>query len=204
MTKRRSKHNNIFRVNDKKDVSKNSITHFGKVLKDLDIELICANSPQAKGRVERANRILQDRLIKEMRLKNISNIDQANEYLEEFRVEHNKKFEKQPRYKQNAKKYEYVKKEIYNCYFNQNFAKGLRIVTKTKDKFPENGSKITLWIACFLALLGENEKALEALEEGIKHGAWWPRNLPLSEQDIKELRKHPRLLNFAEFLSNNR
>jgi len=47
-------------------------TQLHRALKDLKIDLICANSPQAKGRVERANSTLQDRLIKEMRLKGIS------------------------------------------------------------------------------------------------------------------------------------
>jgi hypothetical protein len=45
------------------------ITQFGRVLSTLNIDIIFANSPQAKGRVERANRTLQDRLIKEMRWK---------------------------------------------------------------------------------------------------------------------------------------
>jgi hypothetical protein len=45
---------------------------------DIGVELICANSPQAKGRVERANKTLQDRLIKEMRLNKISSIEEAN------------------------------------------------------------------------------------------------------------------------------
>lgn len=53
-------------------------THFARVLRDLEIELICANSPQAKGRVERANGILQDRFIKEMRIQKISTIEEAN------------------------------------------------------------------------------------------------------------------------------
>ena len=63
----------------------------------MDIELVLANSPQAKGRVERANQTLQDRLIKEMRMRNISNIQDANEYLEEFIEKFNEKFSKEPR-----------------------------------------------------------------------------------------------------------
>ena len=58
------------------------VTHFGRVLSELGIELICANSPQAKGRVERANQTLQDRLIKEMRLEGISSIEVANAWQE--------------------------------------------------------------------------------------------------------------------------
>jgi hypothetical protein len=52
----------IFRVNREQLKKGIAITHFGQVLKDLDIELICANSPQAKGRVERKNSLFQDRL----------------------------------------------------------------------------------------------------------------------------------------------
>lgn len=67
----------IFRVNNG-GTTTTGITQFGRVLSELGIELICANSPQAKGRVERANQTLQDRLIKEMRLEGISSIEDAN------------------------------------------------------------------------------------------------------------------------------
>jgi hypothetical protein len=56
-------------------------TQLHRALKELDIELICAHSPQAKGRVERANNTLQNRLVKEMRLRGISSIEAANAYL---------------------------------------------------------------------------------------------------------------------------
>jgi len=71
----------IFRVSRETSGAKERQTHFAKVLKALDIELICAHSPQAKGRVERANGTLQDRLIKEMGLRGIGTIEEANEYL---------------------------------------------------------------------------------------------------------------------------
>jgi transposase len=67
-------------------------TQFHRAANELDIELICARSPQAKGRVERANKTLQDRLIKEMRLKGISCMAEANVYLDEFILKHNRKF----------------------------------------------------------------------------------------------------------------
>jgi transposase len=67
-------------------------TQFYRALRELNIELICAHSPQAKGRVERANKTLQDRLVKEMRLRNISTIEDANAYLPSFIEAHNKKF----------------------------------------------------------------------------------------------------------------
>ena len=58
----------------------------------LNIDIIFANSPQAKGRVERANRTLQDRLIKEMRLEGICSIEQANAWLPCFIEQFNRKF----------------------------------------------------------------------------------------------------------------
>jgi predicted esterase len=69
---------------------------------------------------------------------------------------------------------------------------------EAKFQYPENKSMIIYWIACFYTLLGENEKALEVLEEGIRHGAWWTKNTLLTEPDIKELRENPRMLQIAE------
>jgi len=79
----------IFRVNMP---GCEGVTQFGRAAQELGIEIICANSPQAKGRVERANGILQDRLVKEMRLRGISDIETANAYLPEFIDQYNKKF----------------------------------------------------------------------------------------------------------------
>jgi len=53
----------------------------------LSVELICAHSPQAKGRVERRNAVFQDRLVKEMRLRNIRSMDQGNALLEKMFLE---------------------------------------------------------------------------------------------------------------------
>jgi hypothetical protein len=63
----------------------------------LNIDIICANTPQAKGRVERANQTLQDRLVKELRLKGIDTIKEANAYMPEFITDFNARFGKQPR-----------------------------------------------------------------------------------------------------------
>jgi hypothetical protein len=56
-------------------------TQFGRAMEQLGVELILANSPQAKGRVERTNGVLQDRLVKALRLEGISELGRANEYL---------------------------------------------------------------------------------------------------------------------------
>ncbi len=74
-----------------------NLTDFGRAMKQLNIELIFAKSPQAKGRVERFNRTLQDRLIKALRREAISNIAEANKYLQEvFTNKFNKRFAVNP------------------------------------------------------------------------------------------------------------
>lgn len=88
----------IFRINKPGSIKKESLTQFGRALKELEIELLWANSPQAKGRVERANKTLQDRLVKEMRLAGIRDIERANEFLEGgFWESYNQKFAINPR-----------------------------------------------------------------------------------------------------------
>lgn len=68
-------------------------TQFGRAMEQLGVELILANSPQAKGRVERRNGLLQDRLVKELRLQGISDLERANPFLvEEFLPELNRRF----------------------------------------------------------------------------------------------------------------
>ena len=61
---------------------------------ELNIDILCANSPQAKGRVERAHYTLQDRLVKELRLAGISTIDAANTFLPSFVANYNGRFAK--------------------------------------------------------------------------------------------------------------
>ena len=87
----------VFRV--AKDDAKGGarITQFGRALSELNIEILCANSSQAKGRVERANRTLQDRLVKELRLAGISDIEAGNAFLPGFIERYNAKFAKVPR-----------------------------------------------------------------------------------------------------------
>lgn len=75
------------------------LTQFRRALYELNIDIICicANTPQAKGRVERANQTLQDRLVKELRLRGIDTIDAANDYAQEFITDFNARFGKPPR-----------------------------------------------------------------------------------------------------------
>lgn len=72
------------------------LSQFGRAMDELNIDIICANSPQAKGRVERANRTLQDRLVKELRLRGICDMVAGQAYLPEFKADHNRRFARLP------------------------------------------------------------------------------------------------------------
>jgi hypothetical protein len=87
----------IFHINIPSVGLENNLTQFGRAMQDLEIEIICANSAQAKGRVERVNQTLQDRLPKELRLRNISNMADGNLFLPEFLDDFNTRFPVQPR-----------------------------------------------------------------------------------------------------------
>jgi transposase len=88
----------IFRVNQEQTSGLSSgLTQFGRAMLELNIQILCANTPQAKGRVERANQTLQDRLVKELRLQGISDINCANAFLSEYREDFNQRFAVHPR-----------------------------------------------------------------------------------------------------------
>ena len=86
----------VFRVNKKDAIGGDGMTQFGRALHALNIDIICANSSQAKGRVERANGTLQDRLVKEMRLSGVDTIEAGNAFLLSFMEKYNARFAKAP------------------------------------------------------------------------------------------------------------
>lgn len=89
-------HMNLGLAKDNSDTK----TQFGRAMEDLKIDVITAHSPEAKGRIERLFQTLQDRLVKELRLHKISNIDKANEFLVKvFIPDFNKRFAVQTRSK---------------------------------------------------------------------------------------------------------
>lgn len=83
-----------YKVNRKNAVDNSEfVTQFERVMKELDVRVICANSPEAKGRVERLFGTLQDRMVKEMRLADVKTLDEANEFIcKEYIPNHNKRF----------------------------------------------------------------------------------------------------------------
>lgn len=86
----------VFRAHNASAASGDGMTQFGRALHDLNIEIICAHSAPAKGRVERAHQTLQDRLVKEMRLAGICDIEAANAFLPDFMAKHNARFAVEP------------------------------------------------------------------------------------------------------------
>jgi hypothetical protein len=89
--------NSIFRVNVPSVNTRPDLTQFGRAMLELDIQVICANTPQAKGRVERVIQTLQDRLPKEMRLRGMASLTEGNAYLPEFLTDFNARFGEAPR-----------------------------------------------------------------------------------------------------------
>ena len=87
----------IFHLNNPTALQGEGMTEFGRAMKELGVQIICANTPQAKGRVERANKTLQDRLTKELRLRCINAPEQANLFLPEFMADYNRRFAVEPR-----------------------------------------------------------------------------------------------------------
>ena len=75
------------------------LSEFQRAMKELGVEVIHAHSPQAKGRVERLFRTFQNRLVKEMRLRGIKTVEEANKFLAEYLPGHNRKFAVKPQEK---------------------------------------------------------------------------------------------------------
>jgi len=95
----------IFRVNHTQGVDASvgdGVTQYSRALAELDVQIICANTPQAKGRVERANLTLQDRLVKELRLQGINDMEAANRFLPEYMEDLNRRHAREPRSPHNA------------------------------------------------------------------------------------------------------
>jgi hypothetical protein len=92
-----SDRDSIFRAESKEDRGRSVPTQFSRALSELEVELILANSPQAKGRVERLWGTLQDRWVKELRLAKVSTMEAANDLLDKkLLTEFNRRFTVKP------------------------------------------------------------------------------------------------------------
>jgi hypothetical protein len=92
----------VFRINKQSADAGKGHTQFGRALYELNIDGMCANTPAAKGRVDRAHQTLQDRLVKELRLQRISSVDAANAFMPTFIDDYNRRFGKLPRDRHDA------------------------------------------------------------------------------------------------------
>lgn len=88
----------VFRVNNKHATGGEGHTQFGRAMYELNIQTICAETSEAKGRVERAHLTLQDRLVKELRLQGINSMEAANAFAEAYIADYNRRFGKEPRH----------------------------------------------------------------------------------------------------------
>jgi len=86
----------VFRVNHPGALGGDGMTQFGRALHGSNIDIICANSSPAKGRVERAHKTLQDRLVKELRLAGVRTLAEGNALLPGFTADYNARFAKLP------------------------------------------------------------------------------------------------------------
>ena len=110
--------NSIFKINHKNALSGSGMTQFGRAMQELDIEIICANTPQAKGRVERVIETLQDRLVKELRLKAIATIEEANAFVPQYIQDFNRRFAVQPRSNHDAHRPASLSDQEFNILFS--------------------------------------------------------------------------------------
>ncbi len=88
----------VFRVNNKHATIGPGETQFGRAMHEMNIQTICSNTSSAKGHVERTNLTLQFRLVKELRLRDISSVDAANHFADEFMADYNRRFAKTARH----------------------------------------------------------------------------------------------------------
>ena len=125
----------IFRIN-RPSASEHAETQFSRAMRELSVTIICAHSAQAKGRVERANETLQDRLIKELRLRGINTIQDGNAFLPEYIKIHNSKFAVNPRSNVDAHRKALPEKEkldrIFSYQEDRKITKNLEISYKNK------------------------------------------------------------------------
>jgi hypothetical protein len=119
----------IFRVNASAPSGGDGFTQFGRAMNALNIDLLCANTPAAKGRVERAHLTLQDRLVKELRLRGISTMEDGNAFLPAFIEDYNRRFARAPRSEHDAHRPLLANEELNDIFTWQETRKVTRNLT---------------------------------------------------------------------------
>ncbi len=179
-----------------------AMSQFERAMKELEVEVIHANSPQAKGRVERLFKTLQDRLVKELRLANATTLEEANKVLQRYIVEHNKKFNVEPKSMANMHRSIPKGKNLRDVFCIKTNRRLLNDNTVTKDKKLyqvceyTSAKKIEVWehFDGSVNLVGNGKKLkFKKLTEVPKK-----KKVRLSAVPRKKVRKKPRI-NYGSF-----
>jgi len=167
-------------------------SQFGRAMGELRIELICANSPQAKGRVERLFETLQDRLVKEMRLAGISTKEEGTKYFREIYIpKHNAKFAIPPKDQTNVHKVLLPSDDLSRIFTVQtvrNISKALVIQYKnTRYQLETTGA--------YQYLLKNQQLLVEEDRTGVLVFRYKNKTMPYKA--IGEIRRNPKLIQVA-------
>lgn len=178
---------NIFKVN-LGEMRQDS--QFGRGMRELGIHLIHARSPQAKGRVERANGTLQDRLIKQMRLEGISTMEEGNVFLEEYRIGHNKRFARQAQEAKNE--HRGLKKgldldKILCCREIRKVSKSLSVHYENKTYILKQQEGVRKLIGREVEVISKLNGDIEIDYQGEKYSYRIYEEMPLEAMDRKEI-----------------
>jgi hypothetical protein len=182
----------IFRVNIPEALTGTGETQFGRAMRELEIGLICAHSPQAKGRVERANKTLQDRLVKEMRLEGISSMEAGNAYLQGFIEDYNARFGVEPASPEDAHRKtlpaEEKLRQIFSVQETRKITKNLEVSYKNVIYQIEHESpSYNMRGAMLLVCDNGNQVELFYKEKKLSYKVFNKNNRPLPIVDGKEL-----------------
>lgn len=185
----------IFKVNKPDPRTGDNRTQFGRAMKTLGVELICANTPQAKGRVERANQLLQDRLVKELRLRGIDTIEEANVFLKEYKEVLSNKFAVKPASPENAHREVPFTDEELDEIFSKH---SVRIISRNLEVHYKNTVYQIQIESSGLSMRGGNIKVCESFDGTVKliykgremkYKTYKKQEKQLSPQDAKTLNK---------------
>lgn len=208
----------VFKVNNSKN--KDAETQFSRMCKELDIEINYAGSAQAKGRVERVFRTLQDRLVKELKLQNINNTEDANKMLESFLEKFNSRFSIPAKNKE--KLYRSIENYDLNsilCYkFKRKLNNDYTISFKTRWFQIGKKQKLILYAKEAIDVYESFDGTISLWKKGIKLNCFEiekkimnPKNKPIDEYKIdkrtlgnKPKKGHPWIRNSYEIEMNKR
>jgi predicted esterase len=88
-----------------------------------------------------------------------------------------------------------IRNEVFELYQSHEYEEALEVARAALDEFPASAS---YWVACLLAVTGQSEAALDALEEGLTNGGWWPPLVLVMDPDLEPIRGSNRFANLVD------